>query len=266
MPRFLAEHEPAARLVFLALDGALLAREHRLKLRAHEPDHDEWTEGLTAMRIVMRGDIQARIVLGGRVEGYMGAMPGIAEEACLSLEADQPVFLLGGFGGCARDIAETLGLAERWAGSRDEWAGRDRFRQVLAGRPPQRTFPRRERRVGPARPTSRRRSPSSRGVCAESLAMEVAAEITMHKVFISYHHRNDQGYKKALVEFGEKYSVFVDRSVDTGDIPEQWTDEQILSFLARPRGRLPTVDGLDGILETSGSPCPAQLLVTPGFL
>ena len=57
--------------------------------------------------------------------------------------------------------------------------------------------------------------------------MEMAAEITMHKVFISYHHRNDQGYKKALVEFDEKYSVFVDRSVDTGDIPDQWTDEQI---------------------------------------
>ena len=126
---FSAEHESAARLVFLALDGARLAREHRLKLRAHEPDEDEWTEGLTAMRIVMREDIHARIVLGGRVEGYMGAMPGIAEEACLSLEAAQPVFLLGGFGGCARDIAETVGLAERWAGSRDEWTGRDRFRK-----------------------------------------------------------------------------------------------------------------------------------------
>ncbi len=49
----------------------------------------------------------------------------------------------------------------------------------------------------------------------------------MHKVFISYHHHNDQGYKNSLVEFGEKYSIFVDRSVDTGDIPDDWTDEQI---------------------------------------
>ena len=80
------------------------------------------------MRTAMRGDIRARIVLGGRVEGYKGAMPGIAEEAWLSLEAGQPVFLAGGFGGCTRDIAETIGLAERWAGSRDEWAGRERFR------------------------------------------------------------------------------------------------------------------------------------------
>ena len=49
----------------------------------------------------------------------------------------------------------------------------------------------------------------------------------MHKVFISYHHSNDQKYKDELVEFGERYSIFVDRSVDTGDIPDAWTDEQI---------------------------------------
>ena len=55
-------------------------------------------------------------------------MPGIAEEACLSLQARQPVFLLGGFGGCARDIAETIGLADRWAGSRGDWTGRSCFR------------------------------------------------------------------------------------------------------------------------------------------
>ena len=124
---FSAEHEPAARLVFLGLDGAHLAREQRLKLPPHEPNEDEWTKGLTAMRTVMRGDIQARVVLGGRVEGYKGAMPGIAEETCLSLEARQPVFVLGGFGGCARDIAETVGLAERWAGSRGDWIGRKCF-------------------------------------------------------------------------------------------------------------------------------------------
>lgn len=57
--------------------------------------------------------------------------------------------------------------------------------------------------------------------------MASTIEITMHKVFISHHHGNDQGYKDALVAFGEKHSVFVDRSVDTGDIPDDWTDERI---------------------------------------
>ena len=49
----------------------------------------------------------------------------------------------------------------------------------------------------------------------------------MHKVFISHHHRNDQRYKDQLVDFGERYSIFVDRSVDTGDIPDDWADETI---------------------------------------
>lgn len=125
---FTAEHDAAVSLVFLGRDGMRLEREQRMKLSEREPDDDEWTEGLTSMRTVMRGEIQARVVLGGRVEGYKGTMPGIAEEAYLSLEADQPIFLLGGFGGCARDIAETIGLIGRWPGSRGDWNGRGRFR------------------------------------------------------------------------------------------------------------------------------------------
>ena len=49
----------------------------------------------------------------------------------------------------------------------------------------------------------------------------------MHKIFISHHHDNDQWYKEELVKFGEQYSIFVDRSVDTGDIPDDWTDQRI---------------------------------------
>ena len=122
-------HEGAAHLVFLARDGSRLEQQQRLELPSHEPDDDEWTEGLTRMRNVMQRETQARIVLGGRVEGYKGRMPGIAEETLLSLQVQQPVFLLGGFGGCTRDIAETVGLVERWAGSRGDWSGRPLFKQ-----------------------------------------------------------------------------------------------------------------------------------------
>lgn len=125
---FSVGHEGAARLVFLARDGSRLEQEQRLKLPSHEPDDDEWAEGLTEMRVVMRQETQARIVLGGRVEGYKGRMPGIAEETLVSLQVQQPVFLLGGFGGCTRDIAETIGLVERWAGSRGDWSGRPLFK------------------------------------------------------------------------------------------------------------------------------------------
>lgn len=70
--------------------------------------------GLTAMRQIISGETQARIVLSGRIESYKGIVPGIAEEALMLLEAGQPLFLPAGFGGCARDIAEALSLVEPW--------------------------------------------------------------------------------------------------------------------------------------------------------
>ena len=152
----------------------------------------------------MRGDIRARIVLGGRVVGYRGAMPGIAEETSLSLERGQSVFLLGGFGGCARDIAETLGLAERWTGSRDEWDGRLCFRKYSPD--DLHNGLSREENVVLARTPHIQEAVAlvSRGLRKSPRPMEMK----MHKVFISYHHGNDQLYKEKLVEFGERYSLF----------------------------------------------------------
>ena len=49
----------------------------------------------------------------------------------------------------------------------------------------------------------------------------------MHKVFISYHHDRDQYYKNYLVRMGSEYEIFLDRSVDTGDISEDLSDESI---------------------------------------
>lgn len=49
----------------------------------------------------------------------------------------------------------------------------------------------------------------------------------MHKVFISYHHNNDQWYKDHLVKFAEENQIFIDESVDTGDISDDLSDESI---------------------------------------
>ena len=49
----------------------------------------------------------------------------------------------------------------------------------------------------------------------------------MHKVFISYHHDNDQAYKTSLIKMGTNFGVFIDRSVDSGDISEDLSDETI---------------------------------------
>jgi hypothetical protein len=88
----------------------------------------DWAVALTAMRGVLTRASDARIVLGGRIEGYKGRMPGIAEEALTALEATQPLFLLGGFGGCARDIAVVLRLLPQPA-KFALWTGQDEFQK-----------------------------------------------------------------------------------------------------------------------------------------
>lgn len=117
---------PAARLVLVGPDGAPISAEERRTLPSREPNDEEWQLGLTAMRTAMRDNTSARVVVGGQVENYKGKMPGIAEEALLSLQAGQPVFLVGGLGGCVRDIAEAMGLIEPWNGVRS-WPGRRLF-------------------------------------------------------------------------------------------------------------------------------------------
>ena len=49
----------------------------------------------------------------------------------------------------------------------------------------------------------------------------------MHKVFISYHHNNDQLYKERLVQMSDQYGIFIDQSVDTGDVDDSLPDERI---------------------------------------
>ena len=49
----------------------------------------------------------------------------------------------------------------------------------------------------------------------------------MHKVFITYHHKNDQFYKESLLRINERHRIFIDKSVDTGDISDDLDDKTI---------------------------------------
>lgn len=75
---------------------------------------------LTAMREVMQRQIQARVLMGGKVAGYSGRMPGLLEEFVLAAEAQIPIYIVGGFGGCAGEMVEILEgkpatkLTEEW--------------------------------------------------------------------------------------------------------------------------------------------------------
>ena len=48
-----------------------------------------------------------------------------------------------------------------------------------------------------------------------------------HRVFISYHHDNDQPYKDYLCELNTRHDIFIDCSVDTSTISENLSDELI---------------------------------------
>jgi len=52
--------------------------------------------------------IEARIIMGGKVEGFSGFMPGLFEEALVTLEHNKPLFILGGFGGGAQILADGI--------------------------------------------------------------------------------------------------------------------------------------------------------------
>ena len=119
----------SAGLVLLTLDGGGCTLRDRRIEPLKSPTDAEWSQGLTAMRKRMLDETDARIVLGGRVVGYQGVMPGIAEEALLSLQAQQPLFLMGGFGGCAKDIAQSLGFVLPMMPPPSQWEGRQAFEQ-----------------------------------------------------------------------------------------------------------------------------------------
>jgi hypothetical protein len=53
-----------------------------------------------------------------------------------------------------------------------------------------------------------------------------------HKVFISYHHKNDVYYKKRLIDvFGNAFDGFVDKSVSDDDIDDNLPDDRVRQII-----------------------------------
>jgi hypothetical protein len=119
-----------AELILLDINGRILSDDDHPHIDSDPPTNGEWEAGLTRMREFVVGMSQARIVLGGRVAQFKGRMPGIAEEVLSSINAEQPVFLLGGFGGCTRDILEEIGFPPSPVSINRNWPGRDLFARI----------------------------------------------------------------------------------------------------------------------------------------
>lgn len=52
-----------------------------------------------------------------------------------------------------------------------------------------------------------------------------------NKVFICYHHANDQYYKEMLNELNRQNDIFIDRSVNTGDIDDSLESHRIREII-----------------------------------
>ncbi|MHB0763958.1 hypothetical protein ACYCFC_06200 [Stutzerimonas sp. NM35] len=89
--------------------------------------HLHWAKSLTQMRVRTTAESTARIALGGKTKNFMGDMPGIAEEIMTSLTTQRPVYLLGGFGGCTREILDAMGIPNNQVASIPTWNGASAF-------------------------------------------------------------------------------------------------------------------------------------------
>ena len=81
-------------------------------------------QALSQLRVYMAQDASGRAIIGGKRSGFEGTMPGVLEEAIASVRNGQPLYLAGGFGGVAADIAQRIGvLGSNWLPARAEGPG-----------------------------------------------------------------------------------------------------------------------------------------------
>jgi SLOG cluster2 len=69
---------------------------------------------LTAMRRYVTRIADARVLVGGKLDKFRGTSPGIIEEAQFALQAEQPLYVAGGFGGAAAAVASVLLTDTAW--------------------------------------------------------------------------------------------------------------------------------------------------------
>lgn len=90
-------------------------------------------QALTSLRRYLGAHTQGRVLIGGKRHGFQGELPGLMEEALISIEIRQPLYLAGGFGGVTTDIIQALGVDDGvWQPRRPDAPADDP--RLLAGR------------------------------------------------------------------------------------------------------------------------------------
>lgn len=105
-----------AKIVYLDPDGnPIEADTGRTEEPPGLPNAETTARSLTGLRRYMTENTHGRLFVGGKREDFQGAMPGLVEEAIMSLEQGKPIYLAGGLGGVTYDLARALGVTgEDW--------------------------------------------------------------------------------------------------------------------------------------------------------
>ena len=85
----------------------------------------EANDDLSKMREYMSSIENARIIIGGKLQGYQGKYPGVLEEAYYTLKAKKPLYIIGAFGGVAKEIVKLRNGKEI-----EEWKGFEIYNDV----------------------------------------------------------------------------------------------------------------------------------------
>jgi hypothetical protein len=75
-----------------------------------ETDNGVCQQALTSLRRFMAAHTNGRVLIGGKRAGFLGHLPGVLEEALISVDVGQPLYLAGGFGGVTADVIRALGI------------------------------------------------------------------------------------------------------------------------------------------------------------
>ncbi|MEJ5943686.1 TIR domain-containing protein [Pseudokineococcus basanitobsidens] len=96
----------------------LIGQDGRL---VQAPENADWAPtavgaALTAMRLRTTEAGSLRLLVGGRLRGFTGSLPGVVEEAIATIDAGQPLYVAAGFGGAAAFVARELEIDDLlWA-------------------------------------------------------------------------------------------------------------------------------------------------------
>lgn len=104
------------RVILLTPEGKEMGRSAVLQTSNNEYDVQT---SYSAMRHYVSERSDARVIMGGQLDNFNGTMPGVIEETIFAIQARQPLYVVGGFGGAAALVAKTLEI------DKFEWAPKD---------------------------------------------------------------------------------------------------------------------------------------------